>query len=87
MVVEGKNEMKKTLLVVDDSTDVTITIKGVLEEESGDYKVIIAESGEQCLEILNENKIPDAILLDIMLPGIDGMETYKRIKKNDKWSF
>jgi DNA-binding response OmpR family regulator len=78
--------MKKTLLVVDDSPDVTLTIKGLLEEETEEYEVIIAESGEDCLELLNKDFNPDAILLDIMLPGIDGLETYEKIRENDKWS-
>lgn len=78
--------MKKTLLVVDDNPDITFTIKSSLEGESGDYKVIIAESGEKCLELLNDDFIPDAILMDVMMPGMDGMETYERIRENDKWS-
>ena len=78
--------MKINLLVVDDSPDITETIKALLEEESGDYKVVIAESGEECLKLLNENLNPDAIIMDIMMPGMDGMETYERIRENDKWS-
>ena len=76
--------MAKSLLVVDDSPDVTITIKTVLEENN-DYNVHTVESGEECLDYLKDH-IPDAILLDIMLPGIDGLETYEKIKDNDKWS-
>ena len=78
--------MKITLLVVDDNPDVTFTIKSSLEGESGDYKVVIAESGKKCLELLNDDFVPDAILLDIMMPDMDGMETYERIRENDKWS-
>jgi len=78
--------MKKTILVVDDSSEITTTIKILLEGETNDYKVLIVESGEECLKLLNKSFIPDAILLDIMLPGIDGFETYERIRKNDKWS-
>ena len=78
--------MKKTILVVDDSPDITMTLQGLLEEESGDYKVVIAESGEECLKILNQDLNPDAILMDIMMPGMDGMETYEHIRENDKWS-
>lgn len=78
--------MKKSLLVVDDSPDVTYALKQLFEEDLGEYKVIIAESGEDCLEILKSNIKPDAIILDIMLPGIDGWETYERIKKNESWS-
>ncbi len=78
--------MKKTILVVDDSPDITMTIQGLLEEESGDYKVVIAENGEECLKLLNQDLNPDAILMDIMMPGMDGMETYEHIRENDKWS-
>ena len=78
--------MKITLLVVDDSHDITEAIKSLLEEESKDYKVVTAESGEECLKLLNENLNPDAILMDIMMPGMDGMEAYERIRENDKWS-
>ena len=78
--------MKKTILVVDDSPDITLTLKGILEEESGEYKVIIAESGEECLDLLKGGLFPDAILMDIMMPGIDGLETYEHIRENDKLS-
>jgi len=76
--------MTKTLLVVDDSPDITITIKSVFEENK-EYEVFTVESGEECLEFLKDHK-PDAILLDIMLPGIDGLETYEHIKENEQWS-
>ena len=78
--------MKKTLLVVDDSPDITMTIKALLEEENGEYEVVIAESGEECLKLLNEGFTPDAILLDIMLPDIDGLETFEQIRKDDRLS-
>jgi DNA-binding response OmpR family regulator len=78
--------MKKKLLVVDDSPDVTQTIKALLEEETDEFEVIIAESGEECLDLINKDFIPDAILLDIMLPGIDGLETFEHIRENEKLS-
>jgi CheY-like chemotaxis protein len=78
--------MKKTLLVVDDSPDIRFALKKTLEDDLGDYKIVFAETGEQCLEFLTNNLHPDAIILDIMLPGIDGWETYERIKKNEKWA-
>ncbi len=78
--------MKVNLLVVDDSPDVTMTIKSVLEEEDKEYNVTIAENGEECLEMLNNDFTPDAILLDIMMPGIDGMETFEKIRENDRFS-
>jgi len=78
--------MKKNLLIVDDTPDITFTLKKLFEEVSGDYKVVISESGEDCLKLIKKEFTPDVILLDIMLPGINGWETLKRIKKNEKWS-
>jgi DNA-binding response OmpR family regulator len=72
------------LLVVDDNPDITITIKSVFEENN-EYDVYTVASGEECLDFL-KNHTPDAILLDIMLPGIDGLETYECIKENKNWS-
>jgi CheY-like chemotaxis protein len=74
--------MKKTILVVDDNTDITQSIKNLLEEGTSEYTVVIAQSGEECLELLAHDLRPAAILLDIMLPGIDGLETCERIRKN-----
>ncbi|MCK5636545.1 MAG: response regulator, partial [Thermoplasmatales archaeon] len=39
-----------------------------------------------CLQLLKNNEIPDLILLDIMMPGISGWETFQRIKQNERWS-
>jgi CheY-like chemotaxis protein len=52
-----------------------------LEKEG--FSVIGVESGEECLKKLEESK-PDLILMDIMMPGIDGWEATKRIKGNPK---
>ncbi|MFO7677986.1 MAG: response regulator [Thermoplasmatota archaeon] len=76
--------MKKKLLVVDDNQDVCITIKYIFEAND-EYEVFTVESGEECLDFLKTH-IPNAIILDIMLPGIDGLETYERIKENKDWS-
>lgn len=47
------------------------------------YKLLHAENGEQALVIL-EKELPDAILLDIILPGIDGFEVLSKIKANER---
>jgi len=78
--------MKKTLLIVDDTPDITFTIKKLFEDVSGEYKVVISDSGEDCLKLIKEDFTPDVIILDIMLPGIDGWKTFEEIKKNKKWS-
>lgn len=75
--------MKKTILLVDDEPDILFVISRILEKDG--YKVISAESGEECLEKL-KNTNPDLILLDVMMPGLDGWETCSRIKSDKKKS-
>jgi two-component system nitrogen regulation response regulator NtrX len=66
------------ILVVDDERDIRESLRGVLEDEG--YKVLLAESGEACLELLKKRNC-ETVLLDIWLPGIDGLETLERIKQ------
>jgi putative two-component system response regulator len=78
--------MVKTILVVDDYLDILLSIKSILEDSTGEYQVIGVDSGEKCLQMLQENKLPDLILLDIMMPGLNGWDVAARIKENEKWS-
>ena len=66
------------ILIVDDEAAIRQSLKGVLEDEG--YKVSLAESGEACLEALKK-RTTDVVLLDIWLPGIDGLETLEKIKE------
>ena len=75
--------MVKKIMIVDDNPDILLSIKNGLED-SAEYKVIGAESGEKCLEILKA-EVPDLILLDIMMPEMSGWETYDEIKENETW--
>lgn len=72
-------DMKEVILVVDDHP-VQLHILLPFLEESG-YEVILAEDGERALAILETEPV-DLILLDILMPGIDGLETCRRIKVN-----
>lgn len=76
------NNIKATILVVDD-TPSNITLLSSLLKES--YKVKVAKDGERAISIV-EDSPPDLILLDIMMPGIDGYETCRRIKAEPKYS-
>jgi CheY-like chemotaxis protein len=78
--------MVKTILVVDDYNDILISVKHILEDSQADYRVIGVDSGEKCLQILKNNDLPDLILLDIMMPGMNGWDVAARIKENEKWS-
>jgi CheY-like chemotaxis protein len=78
--------MVKTILAVDDEQDVIYTIKLGLEKLDKEIRVISANSGEKCLEILKNEQLPDLILLDIMLPDISGWQILEKIKENKEWS-
>ena len=77
--------MVKTILIVDDDPGVTHTVKYGLESLNADYKVITVDSGQKCLKLLENNQIPDLILLDIMMPEMSGWETQERIRENQPW--
>lgn len=72
---------KKKILVVDDEPDFLKMIKMRLEAD--DYDVITASDGEEALDKVKVEK-PDAVLLDILMPGLDGLETLKRIRRQNK---
>ncbi len=69
--------MHKILIVDDNATNIAI-LEEVLAEH---YSLKAAISGEECLAVAAEFR-PDLILLDIMMPGIDGYETCRRIRAN-----
>lgn len=71
----------KTLLIVDDS-EANVAI---LLELLSDYDLLVALDGESALEMLAEEKV-DLVLLDILMPGIDGYETCRRIKAQPELS-
>lgn len=69
---------RETILVVEDEQDILELITFNLEANG--YTVLQASSGEKGLEVANKKK-PDLIILDLMLPGIDGLEVCKKIKR------
>ena len=77
--------MVKNILMVDDNINVAYTIKYGLEKLDKEYNVQCLDSGIKCLEILNKNELPDLIILDIMMPDMNGWEVLKEIRKNKSW--
>jgi len=65
--------------VVDDVPENLDVLVELLEDE---YRVNVANSGERALEILGSGKIPDLVLLDVIMPKMDGFEVCRRIKAN-----
>lgn len=73
-----KKKMTNKILVVDDEKDIVDIIKYNLEQE-GEFEVLTALDGKEALNIAEEEK-PDLILLDIMMPGMNGFDVCKQLK-------
>jgi DNA-binding response OmpR family regulator len=74
----------KKIFAVDDEKDLLFTIKQVLEYYCKDYKVKTINNGKKLLKLL-EKETPDLILLDIMMPDINGWEIFKKLKSKQEW--
>lgn len=69
---------KKRILIVDDSTD---DIHVLMENLKQEYAVVAATSGKKALEMANKTPPPDVILMDVMMPEMDGYQTCRRLKE------
>lgn len=74
------NLSESNVLVVDD-TEVNVDI--LVNALANDYEVIVAMSGEEALEVMAE-EVPDLVLLDIVMPGLDGYEICRLMKKSER---
>ena len=84
--IEGDEGPMRKIMLVDDEKDQIFGIKTALEESyPGEFQIISAESGEKCLELLENDSSPDLILLDIMMPEMSGWEVYDKIRDNPQW--
>ena len=68
---------KRTITVVDDNPDIVTIVKTILEGKG--YEVVCASSGQELFNDLGDHK-PDLIILDIMMPQMDGLEVLTRLK-------
>ncbi len=69
----------RKILIVDDEPNIVMTLEYAFKKK--DFEVFIARDGSEALTIL-EKHIPDVVLLDIMMPKVDGYETLKWIREN-----
>ena len=74
--------MPKEILIVDDEPSIVVPIKFLMEQQG--YSVLVAENGEDALDVIYKYK-PDLILLDIMLPRIDGYEVCEIVRLNPEY--
>ena len=73
--------MSKRILVIDDESVILEVIQGCLEE-LGEMEVLTAESGFTGLQMA-QTKHPDGILLDVSMPGMDGLEVLRRLQEHE----
>jgi signal transduction histidine kinase/DNA-binding response OmpR family regulator/HAMP domain-containing protein len=83
LIEEIKRNYIGQVLVVDDDPDTLFTINEILE--SCNCKAYLVKGGKECLNML-EQVTPDIILLDIMMPEMDGFQTINKIKMHPKWA-
>lgn len=69
----------KKILIVDDEANILMTLEYAFKKKN--YQVFIARDGQEALDLL-KNEIPDLIILDIMMPQVDGYSTLETIKGN-----
>jgi two-component system, OmpR family, KDP operon response regulator KdpE len=78
MLVSNTKKSPRCILVVDDELHLVRAVRMYLELQG--YAVFGAESGEEALAAVRE-KLPDLVLLDVMLPGLDGFETLEELRR------
>lgn len=69
----------KKILIVDDEPNIVMSLEYTFKKNN--FEVFIARDGQEALDLL-QNTTPDVIILDIMMPKVDGYETLKQIKQN-----
>ncbi|MBW4574816.1 MAG: hybrid sensor histidine kinase/response regulator [Aphanothece sp. CMT-3BRIN-NPC111] len=82
--VQNQSSKIDRILVVDDSADNLFLVQTILEEEG--YNILLAEDGRSALSQIEQSP-PDLILLDVMMPGMDGYEVTQRIRQNNQLPF
>jgi len=75
----------KKIIIVDDNRDLTRAVKRRLEKMDDSYDVVCANGGKDCFNLLKDGQKPDLILLDIMMPEMDGWNVAAELKKNPEW--
>ena len=75
-----RKNTKKKILIVDDEPNIVMSLEYTFKKNN--FEVFIARDGQEALDIL-KSQFPDIIILDIMMPLVDGFETMQQIKKNE----
>ncbi len=75
-------DKKAKVLIVDDEPAIIMSLDFLVKKAG--YQLFIARNGQEALEVV-KNELPDVVVLDIMMPDIDGFEVGKIIKQNPEW--
>ncbi|MBT8316090.1 MAG: response regulator [Lutibacter sp.] len=70
----------KKILIVDDEPNIVMSLEYIFKKEN--FEVFIARDGAEALDII-ENKLPDIVLLDIMMPNVDGYQVLHHLKSTE----
>ena len=77
---------KKTIMVVDDNKDIRYSIIQAIKSSTNDYDFIEAEDGQICVDKIKKGaKLPNILLLDIMMPNMDGWDVAANLKSDPKY--
>lgn len=79
-----EKEQTKTVLIIEDDDQISYLLKFLVEREG--YSVISAADGQIAHDLIEDIEPPDLVLLDMMLPYIDGYELYKKMRLNISWN-
>jgi DNA-binding response OmpR family regulator len=71
----------KKILIVDDEPNIVMSLEYTFKKNN--FEVFIARDGQEALDIL-KNQLPDVIILDVMMPHVDGYATLEQIKKEER---
>ena len=71
------NSEKKTILLIDDDEMIHQVVKSITQDK---YNLFFALSGDEAIKLMFQGLIPDLILLDILMPSMDGWETFSKIR-------
>lgn len=71
----------KKILIVDDEPNIVMSLEYTFKKNN--FEVFIARDGQEALDIL-KNQLPDIIILDVMMPMVDGFATLEQIKKDER---
>jgi len=74
--------MAQKILIVDDEPSLIVALQFLMEQNG--YETFVAFSGEEAMEAVSKHH-PDLLLLDIMLPVVDGFEVCQRVRENPDW--